>query len=40
MYKKLIEFNNEINKLKSDYLAGQDQEIDDVIESASLVCNN
>ena len=40
MYKMLNEFNNEINELKSDYLAEQDQEIDDVIENASLVYNN
>ena len=39
-YKMLNEFNNETNELKSDYLAGQDEEIDDVIENASLVYNN
>ena len=33
MYKVLNEFNNEINELKSGYLAGQDEEIDDVIEN-------
>ena len=37
MYKMLNELNNEINELKSDYLARQDKEIDDVIENASLV---
>ena len=33
MYKILNEFDNEINELKSEYLAGQDEEIDDVIEN-------
>ena len=37
MYKMLNEFNNEINELQSDCLAGQDEEIDDVIENCSLV---
>ena len=37
MYKMLNEFNNEINELQSDYLAGQDEEIDDVIENYSLI---
>ena len=36
----LNEFKNEINELKSDYLAGQDEEIDEIAENASLVCNN
>ena len=40
MYKLFNEFNNEINELKSDYLAGQDEEIDDVIENALIVYNN
>ena len=40
MYKLFNEFNNEINELKSDYLAGQDEEIDDVIENALIVLNN
>ena len=40
MYKMLNEFNNEINELKSDYQAEQDEEIDDIIENASLVYNN
>ena len=34
------EFINEINELKSDYMAGQDKEIDDVIENDSLVYNS
>ena len=36
MYKMLIEFDNEINELRSDYLAGQDEKID-VIKNALLV---
>ena len=40
MYKMFNEFNNEINELKSDYLAGQDEKINDVIENASIVYNN
>ena len=40
MYEMLNEFNNEINESKSDYLARQDEEIDDVIEIASIVFNN
>ena len=36
MYKMLIEFNNEINELRSDYFAGQDEKID-VIKNALLV---
>ena len=40
MYSMLNEFNTEINELKSDYLAGQYEEIDDVIENVSLVYNN
>ena len=35
IYEMLNEF--EINELKSDYLAIQDEEIDDAIENASLV---
>ena len=35
IYEMLNEF--EINELKSDYLAAQDEEIDDAIENASLV---
>ena len=37
MYKMLNEFNNKTNDVKSDYLARQDEEIDDVIENALLV---
>ena len=37
MYKMLNEFNNKTNEVKSDYLARQDEEIDDVIENALLV---
>ena len=40
MYKLFNEFNSEINELKSDYLAGQDEEIDDVLENALIVYNN
>ena len=40
MCKMLNEFNNVINELKNDYLVGQDEEIDDVIENATLVENN
>ena len=36
MYKMVNEFNSEVNELKSDYLVGQDEEIDDVIENALL----
>ena len=39
MYKMLNEFNNEINELKSDNLAGQVEEID-VIENVLIVYNN
>ena len=39
MYKMLNEFNNEINELKSDHLAGQDVEMADVIGNALLVYN-
>ena len=37
MYEILNNFNNEINELKSEYLVGQDDEADDVIENASIV---
>ena len=37
MYKMLIEFNNEINELKGYYLAGDDEQIADVIENTSWV---
>ena len=40
MYKMLNQFKNEMNELKSDYLVWQDEEIEDVIENASLVYNN
>ena len=40
MYKTLNEFNNELNELKSDYLARQDKEIDNVIENASFITMN
>ena len=40
IYKMLTEFNIVINELKSDYLTRQDEEIDDVIENASIVYNN
>ena len=36
----LNEFNIVINELKSDYLTRQYEEIDDVIENASIVYNN
>ena len=36
----LNEFNIVINESKSDYLTRQDEEIDDVIENASIVYNN
>ena len=36
----LNEFNNKINELKIDYLAGQCEEIDDVTENVSLIYNN
>ena len=37
MYEILNNFSNEINELKSEYLVGQDDEADDVIENASIV---
>ena len=40
MYRILNEFNNEIDELKSDCLVGQDEEVDDVIETGLLVYNN
>ena len=36
----LKEFKNEINKLKSNCLVSQDEEIHDVTENALLVYNN
>ena len=35
MVRMLKQFGNEINELKGNYLARQNQEIDDVIEKAS-----
>ena len=40
MFEMLHEFSNEINELKSDYFAGKNEEIDDIIENTSLVYNN
>ena len=40
MYKMLNDFNNEINELKGDYLAGREKEIDDILENISLVYSN
>ena len=40
MYKMINGFNNEINELKSYYLAGQYEEIDDVMENAWIVFSN
>ena len=40
MFEMLNEFSNEINELKSDYFAGKNEEIDDIIENTSLVYNN
>ena len=40
MYKILNDFNNEINELKGDYLAGREKEIDDILENISLVYSN
>ena len=37
MYKMLNEFNNKTNEVKSDYLARQNEKIDDVIENTLLV---
>ena len=37
MYEIHNNFNNEINELKSEYLVGQDDEADDVIENTSIV---
>ena len=39
MYQMVNEFNSDVNELKSDYLVGQDEEIDDVIENVLLICN-
>ena len=40
MCKLVNEFNNKSNELKRDYLTRQDEEIDDVIEYASVVYIN
>ena len=40
MYKMLNDFSKEINELKSDYLTGEDEELDDVIENVSSAYNN
>ena len=40
MYKIFNEFNKWINELKGDCLAGEDEQIDDVIENTSWVYNN
>ena len=37
IYKMINGFDNEISELKSDYLAGQYEEVDDVIENTSIV---
>ena len=39
MYKMLNDFSKEINELKSDYLTGEDEELDDV-ENVSSAYNN
>ena len=39
-YKMLNQLNNEVNELETVYLVGQDEEVGDVIENASLVYNN
>ena len=36
----MLTFNNKINELKIDHLAGQDEDIDDFIENASLIYSN
>ena len=40
MYKMLNDFSKEINEWKSDYLTGEDEELDDVIENVSSAYNN
>ena len=35
-----MKVNNVLNELTSDYLAIEDEDINDVIENASLVCNS
>ena len=40
MFEILMKVNNVLNELTSDYLAIEDEDINDVIENASLVCNS
>ena len=40
IYEILNKFNKEINKLKSDYLTKQYEEIGNIIENASIIYNN
>ena len=40
MCKMLNDFSKKINELKSDYLTGEDEELDDVIENISSAYNN
>ena len=40
IYEILNKFNKEINKLKSDYLTEQYEEIGNIIENASIIYNN
>ena len=40
MCKILNDFSKEINELKSDYLTGEDEELDDVIENVSSAYND
>ena len=40
MFEILVKVNNVLNELTSDYLAIEDEDINDVIENASLVCNS
>ena len=40
MCKMLNDFSKKINELKSDYLTGEDEELDDVIENVSSAYNN
>ena len=40
MCKMLNDFSKKINELKSDYLTGEDEELDDVIENVSSAYND
>ena len=40
IYEILNKFNKEINKLKSDYLTEQYEEIGNIIENTSIIYNN